>query len=131
MHTCSFIIFNSITLGGHTQGKGAEAHKTQQTEKASKTLSKLTETGPSVNMASQIHITVAVGDKDKQKQETEGSHSSLGTGTAAEGQDTEPPGAAQPTGKAEFFCAALPAVLCWISLQWAAHPLAKCILKLS
>ena len=77
----------------------------QQTEKASKTHSKPTESGPSVAMANQIHITVAVGDKDKQKQETEGS-----TAKTAEGQDTKPTEVAKPTGKAEFkdICVPLP-----------------------
>ena len=86
-----------MIIGGHTQCKGAGAQKTQQTEKSSKTHSKPTESGPSVAMANQIHITVAVGDKDKQKQETEGS-----TTNTAEGQDTETTGETKPMGKAVF-----------------------------
>ena len=63
--------------------------KKQLAEKASKTHSKAAESGPSVAMAGQIHITVAdSGSSDG---------TSLSTATG-EGQNTETTGAAKPIG---------------------------------
>ena len=87
----------NIATGGQAQGKGVQgAQKAQNVEKDSRVCSKSAESGPSVTMANQIHITVhGVGDKDGKHKE-EAMDSSTRT---TEGRDTEAKGAAKPTGR--------------------------------